>query len=138
MKTDASLAADASAEKRLREGVTQAEMDFALDFPEHPAREHEALDAKAVQADANGDEYIINGDANVYPRINIIGADTAYSSGTTARRLTQSNPLVNLSALRKSKQKDGDYVKIVVDIEGTARSVRKRCALWQEEWLPAR
>ena len=32
VKTEAQPAADASAEKRLREGVTQAEMDFALDF----------------------------------------------------------------------------------------------------------
>ena len=75
VKTDAQPAADASAEKRLREGVTQAEMDFALDFA-NTLLENMKLDAKAVQADANGDEYIINGEANVYPRINIIGADT--------------------------------------------------------------
>ena len=82
VKTDAQPAADASAEKRLREGVTQAEMDYALDFA-NTLLENMKLDAKAVQADANGDEYIINGDANVYPRINIIGADT----GPPCRRL---------------------------------------------------
>lgn len=127
-------AADASAEKRLREGVTQAEMDFALDFA-NTLLENMKLDAKAVQADANGDEYIINGDANVYPRINIIGADTGILIGHHGETLDAIQYLVNLSALRKSKQKDGDYVKIVVDIEGyrekreeTLRTLARRMA----------
>lgn len=127
-------AADASAEKRLREGVTQAEMDYALDFA-NTLLENMKLDAKAVQADANGDEYIINGDANVYPRINIIGADTGILIGHHGETLDAIQYLVNLSALRKSKQKDGDYVKIVVDIEGyrekreeTLRTLARRMA----------
>ena len=134
VKTDAQPAADASAEKRLREGVTQAEMDFALDFA-NTLLENMKLDAKAVQADANGDEYIINGDANVYPRINIIGADTGILIGHHGETLDAIQYLVNLSALRKSKQKDGDYVKIVVDIEGyrekreeTLRTLARRMA----------
>lgn len=127
-------AADASAEKRLREGVTQAEMDYALDFA-NTLLENMKLDAKAVQADANGDEYIINGEANVYPRINIIGADTGILIGHHGETLDAIQYLVNLSALRKSKQKDGDYVKIVVDIEGyrekreeTLRTLARRMA----------
>ena len=127
-------AADASAEKRLREGVTQAEMDYALDFA-NTLLENMKLDAKAVQADANGDEYIINGDANVYPRINIIGEDTGILIGHHGETLDAIQYLVNLSALRKSKQKDGDYVKIVVDIEGyrekreeTLRTLARRMA----------
>ena len=134
VKTDAQPAADASAEKRLREGVTQAEMDFALDFA-NTLLENMKLDAKAVPADANGDEYIINGDANVYPRINIIGADTGILIGHHGETLDAIQYLVNLSALRKSKQKDGDYVKIVVDIEGyrekreeTLRTLARRMA----------
>ena len=134
VKTDAQHAADASAEKRLREGVTQAEMDFALDFA-NTLLENMKLDAKAVPADANGDEYIINGDANVYPRINIIGADTGILIGHHGETLDAIQYLVNLSALRKSKQKDGDYVKIVVDIEGyrekreeTLRTLARRMA----------
>lgn len=134
VKTDAQPAADASAEKRLREGVTQAEMDYALDFA-NTLLENMKLDAKAVQADANGDEYIINGDANVYPRINIIGADTGILIGHHGETLDAIQYLVNLSALRKSKQKDGDYVKIVVDIEGyrekreeTLRTLARRMA----------
>lgn len=134
VKTEAQPAADASAEKRLREGVTQAEMDFALDFA-NTLLENMKLDAKAVQADANGDEYIINGDANVYPRINIIGADTGILIGHHGETLDAIQYLVNLSALRKSKQKDGDYVKIVVDIEGyrekreeTLRTLARRMA----------
>ena len=127
-------AADASAEKRLREGVTQAEMDYALDFA-NTLLENMKLDAKAVQADANGDEYIINGEANVYPRINIIGEDTGILIGHHGETLDAIQYLVNLSALRKSKQKDGDYVKIVVDIEGyrekreeTLRTLARRMA----------
>ena len=127
-------AADASAEKRLREGVTQAEMDYALDFA-NTLLENMKLDAKAVAADANGDEYIINGEANVYPRINIIGSDTGILIGHHGETLDAIQYLVNLSALRKSKQKDGDYVKIVVDIEGyrekreeTLRSLARRMA----------
>ena len=134
VKTEAQPAADASAEKRLREGVTQAEMDFALDFA-NTLLENMKLDAKAVQADANGDEYIINGEANVYPRINIIGADTGILIGHHGETLDAIQYLVNLSALRKSKQKDGDYVKIVVDIEGyrekreeTLRTLARRMA----------
>lgn len=132
--TDAAPAADASAEKRLREGVTQAEMDYALDFA-NTLLENMKLDAKAVQAEANGDEYIINGDANVYPRINIIGADTGILIGHHGETLDAIQYLVNLSALRKSKQKDGDYVKIIVDIEGyrekreeTLRTLARRMA----------
>lgn len=134
MKTEAQPAADASAEKRLREGVTQAEMDYALDFA-NTLLENMKLDAKAVPADANGDEYIINGEANVYPRINIIGADTGILIGHHGETLDAIQYLVNLSALRKSKQKDGDYVKIVVDIEGyrekreeTLRTLARRMA----------
>ena len=134
VKTDAQPAADASAEKRLREGVTQAEMDYALDFA-NTLLENMKLDAKAVPADANGDEYIINGEANVYPRINIIGADTGILIGHHGETLDAIQYLVNLSALRKSKQKDGDYVKIVVDIEGyrekreeTLRTLARRMA----------
>lgn len=127
-------AADASAEKRIREGVTQAEMDYALDFA-NTLLENMKLDAKATQADANGDEYIINGEANVYPRINIIGSDTGILIGHHGETLDAIQYLVNLSALRKSKQKDGDYVKIVVDIEGyrekreeTLRTLARRMA----------
>ena len=134
VKTEEQPAADASAEKRLREGVTQAEMDYALDFA-NTLLENMKLDAKAVQADANGDEYIINGEANVYPRINIIGADTGILIGHHGETLDAIQYLVNLSALRKSKQKDGDYVKIVVDIEGyrekreeTLRTLARRMA----------
>ena len=134
VKTEAAPSADASAEKRLREGVTQAEMDYALDFA-NTLLENMKLDAKAVQAEANGDEYIINGEANVYPRINIIGADTGILIGHHGETLDAIQYLVNLSALRKSKQKDGDYVKIVVDIEGyrekreeTLRTLARRMA----------
>lgn len=121
-------------EKKLRDGVTQEEMDYALEFA-NTLLANMQLDARAEAADANGEEYVINGDANVYPKINITGADTGILIGHHGETLDAIQYLVNLSALRKSKQKDGDYVKIVVDIEGyrekreeTLRSLAKRMA----------
>lgn len=133
--TEAEAAVEAPAEeKKIREGVTQAEMDFALDFA-NTLLENMKLDAKAEAADAGDEEYVINGDANVYPKINIVGNDTGILIGHHGETLDAIQYLVNLSALRKSKQKDGDYVKIVVDIEGyrekreeTLRSLAKRMA----------
>ena len=131
---DTETAEKPAEEKRLREGVTQAEMDYALDFA-NTLLKNMKLDAKAEQADANGDEYIINGDANVYPKINITGDDTGILIGHHGETLDAIQYLVNLSALRKSKQGDGDYVKIVVDIEGyrekreeTLRALARRMA----------
>lgn len=132
---EANEAAEAPVEeKKVREGVTQAEMDFALDFA-NTLLENMKLDAKAEAAEAGDEEYIVNGDANVYPKINIVGNDTGILIGHHGETLDAIQYLVNLSALRKSKQKDGDYVKIVVDIEGyrekreeTLRALAKRMA----------
>ncbi len=121
-------------EKRVKEGVTQAEMDYALDFA-NTLLKNMKLDATAVQADANGEEYVMNGDANVYPKINITGSDTGILIGHHGETLDAIQYLANLTALRKSKQGDGDYVKIVVDIEGyrekreeTLRALARRMA----------
>ena len=118
-ETPAQPAADASAEKRLREGVTQAEMDFALDFA-NTLLENMKLDAKAVPADANGDEYIINGEANVYPRINIIGADTGILIGHHGETLDAIQYLCSIIANKGDK----DYFRITIDCLGY-RSKRK-------------
>lgn len=123
------------AEKKLREAVTQEEMDCALEFA-NTLLENMKLNAKAVPAEPDGsEEFIINGEANVYPKINITGEDTGILIGHHGETLDSIQYLVNLSALRKSKQKDGDYVKIVVDIEGyrekreeTLRTLARRMA----------
>ncbi len=123
--------------ERIRECVTQEEMDFALDFA-NTLLANMKLDAKAVQAEPDGDEILeakSEGDANVYPKINIVGGDTGILIGHHGETLDSIQYLVNLSASRRSKQKDGDYVKIVVDIEGyrekrekTLRSLARRMA----------
>ena len=105
-------------EKKVREAVTQAEMDYALEFA-NTLLENMKLDARAVPATPEeGEEFIVKGDQVVYPKINIIGEDTGILIGHHGETLDSIQYLVNLSALRRSKQKDGDYVKIVVDIEG--------------------
>ena len=122
-------------EKKLREAVTQEEMDCALEFA-NTLLENMKLDARAYPAEPDeNEEFIINGDANVYPKINIRGEDTGILIGHHGETLDSIQYLVNLSALRKSKQKDGDYVKIVVDIKGyrekreeTLRALARRMA----------
>ncbi|MGN1408608.1 MAG: RNA-binding cell elongation regulator Jag/EloR [Eubacteriales bacterium] len=122
-------------EKKLREAVTQEEMDCALEFA-NTLLENMKLDARAYPAEADeGEEFVINGDANVCPKINIKGEDTGILIGHHGETLDSIQYLVNLSALRKSKQKDGDYVRIVVDIEGyrekreeTLRALARRMA----------
>lgn len=122
-------------EKKLREAVTQEEMDCALEFA-NTLLENMKLDARAYPAEPDeGEEFVINGDANVCPKINIKGEDTGILIGHHGETLDSIQYLVNLSALRKSKQKDGDYVRIVVDIEGyrekreeTLRALARRMA----------
>ena len=119
----------------VRDGVTQAEMDYALEFA-NTLLANMKINASAVPASPEeGEEFNITGDADVYPKINIIGDDTGVLIGHHGETLDAIQYLVNLSALRRSKQKDGDYVKIVVDIEGyrekreeTLRSLARRKA----------
>jgi len=105
------------AEPVKREPITQAEMDFALEFA-NTLLANMNLTARAVPAECPEDEeFEPQGDANVYPKIDIVGDDTGILIGHHGETLDAIQYLVNLSALRKTKSKDGDYVKIVVDIE---------------------
>ena len=105
------------AQKTKREAVSEAEMQFALEFA-NTLLGNMGLDASAVPAECPEDEeFEIKEGCTVYPKINIIGDDTGILIGHHGETLDAIQYLVNLSALRKSKQKDGDYVKIVVDIE---------------------
>lgn len=122
-------------EDRQKVGVTEAEMQYALDFTNTLLR-NMAIDASANRAECpEGEEYVIEGDANVYPKINIDGTGTGILIGHHGETLDAVQYLVNLAALRQSKQKGGDYVKIVVDIENyrakreeTLRSLARRMA----------
>ncbi|MBQ9996043.1 MAG: Jag N-terminal domain-containing protein [Clostridia bacterium] len=122
-------------EDRQKVGVTEAEMQYALDFTNTLLR-NMAIDATAERVECpEGEEYVIEGDANVYPKINIDGSGTGILIGHHGETLDAVQYLVNLAALRQSKQKGGDYVKIVVDIENyrakreeTLRSLARRMA----------
>ncbi len=122
-------------EERQKVGVTEAEMQYALDFL-NTLLKNMAIGATANRVECpEGEEYVIEGDANVYPKINIDGDGTGILIGHHGETLDAVQYLVNLAALRQSKQKGGDYVKIVVDIENyrakredTLRSLARRMA----------
>ncbi|MBE6616943.1 MAG: KH domain-containing protein [Ruminococcaceae bacterium] len=122
-------------ETRTREAVTEAEMQFALEFA-NTLLKNMKIGAEAVPAVCPEDEeLIVTETATVYPKINIIGDDSGILIGHHGETLDSIQYLVNLCALRKTKSKDGDYVKIVVDIENyrqkreeTLRSLARRMA----------
>ena len=122
-------------EPKKREPITQAEMDYALEFISTLLK-NMGLGAQGVPAECPADEeFEPNEEAPVYPRINIVGDDTGILIGHHGETLDAIQYLVNLSALRKSKSKDGDYIKIVVDIENyrekreeTLRQLARRMA----------
>ena len=128
-------APEAVAEPVTREAVTEAEMQFALEFA-NTLLKNMQIGAEAVPATCPEDEeLIVTETATVYPKINIVGDDSGILIGHHGETLDSIQYLVNLCALRKTKSKDGDYVKIVVDIENyrqkreeTLRSLARRMA----------
>ena len=124
-----------AAEPRKKEPITQAEMDYALEFA-NTLLTNMNVDAKAVPCECpEGEDFEVTETANVYPKIEIIGDDTGILIGHHGETLDAIQYLVNLSALRKTKSKDGDYVKIVVDTENyrekraeTLKSLARRMA----------
>ena len=122
-------------EDRRREAITQEEMDYALAFA-NKLLENMQLGAKAEPAECpEGEEFDVTETATVYPKINIVGDDTGILIGHHGETLDAIQYLVNLSALRKTRSQDGDYVKIVVDIENyrqkredTLRTLARRMA----------
>ncbi len=121
--------------EKLREAVTEAEMEYALEFIDKLlANMKLSARAEAVPA-AEGEEYIKTETATVYPKINITGDDTGILIGHHGETLDAIQYLANLSAIRRGKQSEGDYVKIVLDIENyrakreeTLRSLARRMA----------
>ena len=122
-------------EERRREAITEAEMNYALDFVNTLLRNMQ-LDARAVRAECpEGEEFDVTEEATVYPKIDIVGDDTGILIGHHGETLDSIQYLANLSALRRTKSRDGDYVKIVVDIENyrqkredTLRTLARRMA----------
>ena len=118
-----------------KEAVTEAEMGYALNFvTELIANMKLNAEAKAAEK-PEGEELITTETATVYPKIEIIGEDSSVLIGHHGETLDAIQYLVNLSALRRTKSGDGDYVKIVVDVENyrekretTLRSLAKRMA----------
>lgn len=122
-------------EVRTREAVTEAEMQFALEFA-NTLLKNMQIGAEAVRMECPEDEeLIVTETATVYPMINIVGDDSGILIGHHGETLDSIQYLVNLCALRKTKSNDGDYVKIVVDIENyrnkredTLRALARRMA----------
>lgn len=122
-------------EDRQKIGVTEEEMRYALDFTNTLLR-NMGIGATAKAAECpEGEEYVIEGEANVYPKIDIDGEGTGILIGHHGETLDAVQYLVNLAALRRSKQTGGDYVKIIVDIENyrekreeTLRALARRMA----------
>ena len=120
---------------KLREAVTEAEMEYALEFI-NKLLSNMKLTAKAEAVSApEGEEYIKTDIATVYPKINIVGDDTGILIGHHGETLDAIQYLANLSAIRRGKQSEGDYVKIVLDIENyrekreeTLRTLARRMA----------
>ncbi|MBR4896881.1 MAG: KH domain-containing protein, partial [Clostridia bacterium] len=122
-------------EERRREAITEAEMNYALDFV-NTLLGNMRLDAHAVPAECpEGEEFDVTEEATVYPKIDIVGDETGILIGHHGETLDSIQYLANLCALRRTKSRDGDYVKIVVDIENyrqkredTLRTLARRMA----------
>ncbi|MBO7404223.1 MAG: Jag N-terminal domain-containing protein [Clostridia bacterium] len=122
-------------EERRREAITEAEMNYALDFV-NTLLGNMHLDAHAVPAECpEGEEFDVTEEATVYPKIDIVGDETGILIGHHGETLDSIQYLANLCALRRTKSRDGDYVKIVVDIENyrqkredTLRTLARRMA----------
>ena len=103
------------------EAVSEDEMRYALEFA-NTLIANMKLPAKAVAVPCPEEvELKVTENANVYPKIEIVGDETGILIGHHGETLDAIQYLVNLSALRRSKQGEGDYVKIVVDVENYRR-----------------
>jgi len=122
-------------ESRKKAGVTAVEMEYALAFVTTLLANMQ-IDARAVALPCpDGEEYEIEGDANVYPAMEIVGEGTGILIGHHGETLDAIQYLLNLAAIRHSDNQNGDYVKISLDIENyrakreeTLRSLARRMA----------
>ncbi len=118
-----------------KEAVSKEEMKYALDFA-NTLLVNMGLSAKAEAAEKpDGETLIVTETETEYPKINITGEEASAIIGHHGETLDAVQYLVNLSAIRKTKSSDGDYVKIVVDAgdyrqkrEATLRALARRMA----------
>ncbi len=132
-KTEVAPAAPAPAKKafadddkkRKYEPVTDAEMQFAIEFVETVLRDLE-IEATAIPVkDAEG----------AYVGINVVGENTGALIGHHGETLDAIQYLANLSASRRSPTPNREFLKITVDIENyrakreeTLRALARRMA----------
>ena len=103
------------------EAISEDEMRYALEFA-NTLIANMKIPAKAVAVPCPEEvELKVTENANVYPKIEIVGDETGILIGHHGETLDAIQYLVNLSALRRSNQGKGDYVKIVVDVENYRR-----------------
>ena len=124
-----------TADKSVKIGVTQAEMDYALSFTNTLLANMQLGAAAKAAPCPEGETYEINGDANVYPAIEIEGDGTGILIGHHGETLDAIQYLLNLASIRRSGHGSGDYVKISLDIENyrskreeTLRALARRMA----------
>lgn len=123
-------------EPSLKTGVSEDEMNFAVSFVNKMIAGMK-LDATAVPAVAPENvEYIREEGSDIYPSIDITGADTGILIGHHGETLDSIQYLVNLALFRRENTARGrEHIKITVDIENyrakredTLRALARRMA----------
>ena len=121
---------------RKKVGVTESEMNAAVDFVNTLLRDMQIDAVCAPVACPEGEEYEIVGEADRYPAVEITGSGSGILIGHHGETLDAIQCLLNLASIRKSEHEAGaDYVKIALDIENyrakreeTLRALAKRMA----------
>ena len=121
---------------RKKVGVTESEMNAAVDFVNTLLRDMQIDAVCAPVACPEGEEYEIVGEADRYPAVEITGSGSGILIGHHGETLDAIQCLLNLASIRKSDHEAGaDYVKIALDIENyrakreeTLRALAKRMA----------
>ena len=121
---------------RKKVGVTEAEMDAAVSFVNTLLRDLQLDAVCAPVACPEGEEFEIEGEAKLYPAVEITGDGSGILIGHHGETLDAIQCLLNLASIRKGDHETGaDYVKISLDIENyrakreeTLRSLARRMA----------
>lgn len=104
--------------ERRKVGVTEAEMQAAVDFVNTLLRDMQLSATCMPVACPEGEEYERAGDANLYPAVEINGDGSGILIGHHGETLDAIQCLLNLASVRKSDHASGaENVKISLDIE---------------------
>ena len=126
---------EARNEQALKVGIGEDEMNFAVDFINKMIAGMK-LSAAAAPAAPEGVEYIREEGAELYPAIEITGADTGILIGHHGETLDAIQYLANLALFRRDGSARGrEHIRITVDIENyrakreeTLRALARRMA----------